>query len=290
MSGDMWLQPSHDGGGYREAVEQRMKAIVLAAGRATRMRRSDGAAALTRDQEQAAEAGLKVLMPFGRPFLDYVLSQLVAAGCGEIGLVVRSGDAALTQYCRSLPSDRFRVTLLHQSEPKGTAHAVATAESFVGGEPFLVVNGDNFYPLRALRRLVELGRAGVVGFRASALAAKSNIAADRLAQFSLLVPGPDDQLVEIIEKPNRQQLEAAGDLRLIGMNCWCFDDRIFSACGRIKPSSRGELELPDAVMDTIRNDGVTYRVLVSEDPVWDLSYRADVAAVERRLRSVEVGW
>ena len=54
------------------------KAVVLARGLGTRMRREDGRAALNPRQEEVAATGVKALIPLERPFLDYVLS--VSAG------------------------------------------------------------------------------------------------------------------------------------------------------------------------------------------------------------------
>ena len=52
------------------------KAVILARGLGTRMRRADAAAALDDTQSSAADSGLKGMIPIGRPFLDYVISAL----------------------------------------------------------------------------------------------------------------------------------------------------------------------------------------------------------------------
>jgi glucose-1-phosphate thymidylyltransferase len=53
-------------------------------------------------------------------------------------------------------------------------------------------------------------------------------------------------------------------------------------------SSRGEYELPDAVMLSITQFGEQYRVIRCVEPVLDLSSRRDVESVASRLRGVEV--
>ena len=50
------------------------KAVILARGLGTRMRKADTGAALDSAQQAAADSGLKAMIPVGRPFLDYVLS------------------------------------------------------------------------------------------------------------------------------------------------------------------------------------------------------------------------
>ena len=63
------------------------KAVILARGLGTRMRRDEGVG-LDREQSRAAAEGAKGMIPFGRPFLDYVLSSLADAGFREVCLVI----------------------------------------------------------------------------------------------------------------------------------------------------------------------------------------------------------
>ncbi|HEV8118010.1 MAG TPA: nucleotidyltransferase family protein, partial [Thermoanaerobaculia bacterium] len=66
------------------------RAVVLARGLGTRMRRPDGTAALDPAQAAAAASGVKAMISFGagRPFLDYVLSGLADARIDEACLVI----------------------------------------------------------------------------------------------------------------------------------------------------------------------------------------------------------
>ncbi len=74
----------------------------------------------------------------------------------------------------------------------------------------------------------------------------------------------------------------------VSMNLWSFPPEIVAACDRIGPSPRGELELPDAVRYAMYEFGVRFVALACADGVLDLSSRADVPGVARRLRDVEV--
>src|SRR4029079_16424318 len=64
------------------------KAVILAHGLGTRMRKADCEALLNEGQSSAAAAGLKTMMPFGAPFLDYVISGLADAGFTDVCLVI----------------------------------------------------------------------------------------------------------------------------------------------------------------------------------------------------------
>lgn len=264
------------------------KAVVLAAGRGTRMRRAEVGADLDLAQAAAADAGGKAMMPIhGRPFLDHVLSGLADAGLTDVCLVVRPGyDAIRAHYTAHRPR-RLRLTFGIQPEPLGTAHALLSAEPFVGAEEFLALNSDNAYPVGAYRALSELGGPGLVVFERERLLARSNFSKERVAEFAVLAVGADGFLERILEKPAEKDLAAASGEVLLSMNLWRFSARIFEACRRVPRSTRGELELPQAVGWAIENLGDRFRTVRSADGVLDLSTRADVAAVSERLRGVE---
>jgi dTDP-glucose pyrophosphorylase len=75
------------------------RTIVLARGLGTRMRAADPSARLSAEQQRAADAGLKAMIPLnGRPFLDYILSALADAGIRDAGLIVAPEHRALRHY------------------------------------------------------------------------------------------------------------------------------------------------------------------------------------------------
>jgi dTDP-glucose pyrophosphorylase len=292
------------------------RALVLARGLGTRMQRADAGAALTDAQRRAADAGLKPLMPIaGRPFLDYVLSSLADAGLKRVGLVVAPRHDAIAAHYAACPPSRVRLDFVVQPEPLGTANAVAAAESWTEGHPFLVMNGDNLYPVPALAGLAALDEPGLPAFDADDLVRSSNIPEDRIRAFALIEVDERGYLTGIVEKPATGDLPpeggsclaisgssraisgsspaisgssraTSGSSRAISMNVWRFDARMFSACRDVPRSARGEYELPEAVALALRR-GVRFRALPAEGPVLDLSARADAIDVERRLRGVE---
>jgi glucose-1-phosphate thymidylyltransferase len=267
-----------------------VKAVVLARGLGTRMKAADGAARLSSDQASVADTGVKSLVPLerNRPFLDYILSALADAGCSDICLVIGpEHDVIRDRYTRIVRPRRFRIAFAIQERPRGTGDAVLAAEGFVGGEEFLMTNSDNYYPVEALRALVDMGRPGTVLFTPRGLAEHSNIEPARILAFALGKMGADGCLEALIEKPDAAGLDFLGPERRVSMNCWRFPASIFEACRRLKPSVRGELELTDAIMMTI-GSGVRFKVESSEGGVLDLSRRGDISAVLEGLRGVVV--
>jgi glucose-1-phosphate thymidylyltransferase len=265
-----------------------MKAVVLARGKGTRMRRTGAASSATAEQSRVADTGIKGMIPFGRPFLDFVLDSLANAGCRDVCLVIGpEHDEVREYYERTRVPTRVRVSFAVQQEARGTADAILSAQAFTGADPFLSLNADNLYPVEALRALVSLDGPGLPAFRRAALLERSNIDPDRIRSYALLTIDDRGDLVDIVEKPDEQTFARFGEDAAVSMNCWRFDASIFEACRRIEPSPRGEVELPNAVRYAIRVMGVRFRAVRVDAGVLDLSKREDIAEVARRLADVD---
>jgi glucose-1-phosphate thymidylyltransferase len=268
--------------------------VILARGLGKRMRERDETASVEGAQADAADRGMKAMIPIDRPFLDYVLSALADAGYTDVCLVIGpEHDAVRDYYTREAPPHRVRVAFAIQPEPRGTADALLAAESFAhqpdgAGEDVLVLNADNYYPVVEFRRLRELDGPGTVLFEADGLVRNSNIPADRIRAFAIGAVTADGFLARLIEKPDEATARAFGADGLVSMNLWRVPPEFFAICRRVAPSSRGELELPQAIRDAVERDGMRLRVLRSSEGVLDLSRRGDIAEVAARLRGTAV--
>jgi len=264
------------------------KAVVLARGLGTRMRRPT-ATPLDERQAAAAETGIKAMIPIGRPFLDYVLSALADAGCRRVCLVVGpEHDVLRDYYGRQIRPERLAVEFAVQQEPKGTADAVAAAAGFVGGDDFLVINSDNYYPVEAFRELRRRQGCAVALFDWQSMLAEGNVSAERLRRFAVARIDEQGFLRGIIEKPDEETLASLPRPLWVSMNCWRFRPSIFEACRAIRPSPRGELEIPDAVQHAMHVLGERFVAVTVHAPVLDLTGREDIAFVAAKLAGKEV--
>jgi glucose-1-phosphate thymidylyltransferase len=262
------------------------KAVILARGLGTRMRRGEGTA-LSGAQARMADAGVKALIPVGRPFLDYVISALADAGLDDICLVIGPEHQAIRDHYRDACPRRVTISFAVQREPRGTADAVLAAEAFASTSPFLVLNSDNYYPVESYVVLRRLRGPGLTGFTRRGLLA-GNIPPERVSAFALLDCDESGILRQIIEKPDTATQAALGGDALVGMNCWRFGPSIFPACRAIEPSPRDELELPSAVQYSIDALGERYTVIPFDGPVLDLSTKQDIQTVTAALAEIDV--
>lgn len=265
------------------------KAVILARGLGTRMRKADDTAALDEQTAKIAATGVKAMIPtLGRPFLDFVLTTLADSGYTEACLVIGpEHDQVREYYGKTLKLSRIKVSFAIQEKPLGTADAVRPAEEFAAGESFLMINSDNFYPTDSFTALAKAKAPGVAVYKKSAMLT-GNIPADRISKFSVVETRPDGSMARILEKPDEATLARFGEEAYVSMNCWLFDSKIFDACRAIKPSPRGEYEITDAVQHCIDVFGQSFGVHKFNQPVLDLSSRGDIASVNEKLRGIEV--
>ena len=268
---------------------QTQKVVVLGRGMGTRMIKRNDRAGLNARQAAVADTGIKALLPVDRPFLDYVLTVLADAGYRQVCLVIGPEHHEFRDYYgRELQTQRFQISFAVQDQPLGTADAVLAAEEFVGSDEFVMINSDNYYPLEALSKLYGMEGAGLAVFERESMIAGSNVPSERVTAFAVVRIDQSGCLQKIIEKPDEQTLASIGKPGFISMNCWRFTPLIFRACRNIKPSVRGELEVPDAVQYAIDNLDESFKVIKVNGAVLDLSYRSDVMPIALRLANAEV--
>ncbi|CAN5388743.1 glucose-1-phosphate thymidylyltransferase [soil metagenome] len=208
-----------------------MKALVLAGGSGSRLR-------------PITHTSAKQLVPVGnKPVIDFGLEAIAASGIVEVGIIVGHTGPEIEAYVGDGSRYGLKVTYVHQPHPLGLAHAVLTAEDFLGRDDFVMYLGDN---------LIAGGITEFVQqFEANRPDAQILLAKVRDPErFGVAELGPDGHVAQLVEKP----AEPKSDLALVGV--YLFSGNIIDACHAIDPSPRGELEITDAIQWLI-NDGQT---------------------------------
>lgn len=198
-----------------------LKGLILSGGTGSRLR-------------PITHTSAKQLVPVAnKPVLFYGIESLRDAGITEIGIVVGDTAAEIEDAVGNGERWGVKITYIPQEAPLGLAHAVLTAEEFLGDSSFVMYLGDN------------LLRDGISDLVDSFV--KNTPDALILLQE---VPNPeaygvaeveDGQVVRLVEKPEQPQ----SNLALVGI--YMFTPAIHKCTKAIKPSPRGELEITDAI-------------------------------------------
>lgn len=187
---------------------------------------------------------LESVGPNGEAFLDFAISDAVAAGIERVVLVVRTDiiDMVREHIGRFHPA-ALDIAYECQDElgpprakPWGTVHAVLAAAPSLDG-PFLVVNADDHYGPSSYELAVDAlaatgpDRAGLVTFRLG------NTVPDRGSVSRGVCTVADGRLVAIeehltIERDGdglRSEHGPLGEDTPVSMNLWCFDGSMIDA-------------------------------------------------------------
>ena len=206
-----------------------MKALVLAAGKGTRLK-------------PLTNTVPKHLLPVGgKPILFHVLDYIKEAGIKDVGIVISPDCGPYIEEAIGTGSEwGGRIKFIVQPEPLGLAHAVKVSQSFLGDSPFLMVLGDN---------LIQEGVKDFVRSFASFRMTKGKVADASILlkevpdprAFGVVELDSSGRVIHLEEKPEKPK----SNLAIIGF--YLFTAEIHRAIAQIKPSWRGELEITDAI-------------------------------------------
>ena len=200
-----------------------MKAVILAAGKGTRM------------QGLCDELPKPLLPVANRPVLTHTIGQLEAAGVTDVLLVI-GHQAQVVSGSLGHRCGGVALSYVVQTDPKGTGQATALAEEFAAGEPFLMLFGDIVTSRQHLPDIVRIYEA-----EEPAAILSVRYFRDPASGGAVYVEG--DRVARIVERPQPGETTT----HYINAGIFVFPPQIFDLLRQVDLSPRGEYELTDAI-------------------------------------------
>lgn len=141
----------------------------------------------------------KTLAPIGgRPFLDYLLADLGAAGFREAVLCTGYAGEAVRTHCGTSKFG-LSIAISQESGPRGTAGALRQARSLIKSNPFALLNGDSLLELDYSELLAKHSRLNATVTLALAAVPDGS-------RYGNVQIAPDSEILDMAEKPARSSL------------------------------------------------------------------------------------
>jgi dTDP-glucose pyrophosphorylase len=217
--------------------EDIVKAVILAAGKGTRMK------------DLTNEIPKPMLRVQGTPILEHILQGLIASGIREYCIITGWHAEVIESHFGEGSNWGVRIFYVRQVVQDGTGRAPELAKDFVGDDTFLLTYGDILVKPETYQQMLRrFGQGEFSGLLTVTVG-------QDVTQGGLNFLDEQFCLKRLIEKPSADQLEqlrAEGWLRpgqpvYYNAGIYLFRPVVFEFTARLQKSPRGEYELTEAV-------------------------------------------
>jgi UDP-N-acetylglucosamine diphosphorylase / glucose-1-phosphate thymidylyltransferase / UDP-N-acetylgalactosamine diphosphorylase / glucosamine-1-phosphate N-acetyltransferase / galactosamine-1-phosphate N-acetyltransferase len=199
------------------------KAVILAAGRGTRMR------------ELTADVPKPMIAVRGKPVLQHIVEGLRETGIREFLIVVGYRGDTVRNFLGDGSRYDIAIRYTTQTVQDGTGRVVDLARDFVRDTPFVLSYGDILVDPANYKRLVDLPN--------NVEAIVTVTRGEDVSKGGAVLLNERMELIDIREKSRPD--EATSPWYNAGI--YVFRPSIFEFTAKLKPSPRGEYELTDAI-------------------------------------------
>ncbi len=239
-----------------------MKGIILAGGKATRLR-------------PLTKITSKQLLPvYNKPMIFYPIETLTKAGIKDILIIVAPDYAGQFLNLLGTGADfgaRFSYEI--QENPKGLADAFIIGENFIGGDNVTMILGDNIFDHDFTEDIRNFKKGGHV-FAKKVHDPK---------RYGIVEFDENHNVLSIVEKPENPK----SDYAMVGI--YILDNRAAAIAKKVETSERGELEITHvinqykdmnelkvSVIDGEWHDAGTFDSLLEANNYWAMKVRGNV--------------
>jgi dTDP-glucose pyrophosphorylase len=219
-----------------------MKAVILAAGKGTRMR------------ELTAELPKPMLKVQGKPILEHIIGGIMQAGIRDFCIITGFKAETIESYFGNGSNWGARIQYVRQVVQDGTGKAPELARDFIGSDNFLLTYGDILVKPETYKSMVTRFNSGNFSGLITVTVGED------VTKGAINFFDGDFCLQQIVEKPSvaqvndfkAQGLLKEGDPVWYNAGIYIFCPVLFDFTARLQKSPRGEYELPDAITAMLR--------------------------------------
>jgi NDP-sugar pyrophosphorylase family protein len=214
-----------------------MKAVILAAGKGTRMR------------ELTADVPKPMLKVHGKPILEHIIDGVMQAGIREFCIITGFKAETIESYFGDGSKLGARIQYVRQIVQDGTGKAPELARDFIGSDTFLLTYGDILVKPETYKAMVNRFNSGSFSGLITVTIGED------VTKGAINFFDTEFCLRQIVEKPSvaqvsdfkAQGLLKEGDPVWYNAGIYMFKPVLFEFTARLQKSPRNEYELPDAI-------------------------------------------
>jgi len=177
----------------------------------------------------------------GKPILEYIISELTKLGFDELCIVIGENSYSISEYFGNGKNFGAKIQYMIQKNPHGTANALLYAAEFVKNDPFLVYLSDTII-LPSLKKYLQ----NMVDDKS-----EISILSSKILESDFMQVGNIEVDSDMVTNFNEKSSLSKSNLGWAGL-AFFKNNFIFQLIKELKPSFRGEYEIPDAINKSIK--------------------------------------
>jgi len=196
----------------------------------------------------------KTMIPVhGKPLLEYLIDGIIYVGIKEFIIVVGFKKEQIIDYFKDGSEKGIEIQYVEQEELNGTGGALLLCENYITEDHFFLTWGDILVPYKVYKHIYDVFLNEGEDFILT-----TNYLEHLQKGCEIHCDG--DYCYKMVEKPPKE--EQCTNLN----NCGIFilSRQVFDELKLLTPSKRGELELPEAISNGIKERGWKVRVVKME--------------------------
>ena len=256
--------------------------------------------------------------PNGETIIDFSVYDAIRAGYNKVVFIIRKDfEKQFKQKISNKYKDKIDVEIVYQdlndlpssfrcpnerSKPWGTGHAILAARNAIS-EPFVAINGDDFYGKESFEVISNYYSSVNSGFAMAAFQLDKTLSENGSVSRGICEQN-SNELVTVVEthdikKNSAGIIECDRDISLLGsefvsMNMWGFTPKLFDHLEKMFndfltvniSDLKSEFLIPSVINDLIEKNIETVKVLKTQSTWFGVTYVEDKAFVESQIKEL----